>query len=238
MRRRIGVAVLSLAGLAMLAALLIVEPVQGARAPADVPLKATFRSLETDSILNDIAEPYVTLKGGGVTVYLTGDNGELVFTIDHHATRRIGVIFPDLLPEPTVGYLPDTDGRYGRTIEPVDFFKFRTWNSSGFAEPKVNLLNMTHGETRQVRLWTTVCTTQRHYFFMNYSLEIGKISGVVQVTASDTVGNDGKVDKWVIESLPGTEGVAKVYKQSESGKTVFYYFGEGFMPFELTLEKR
>jgi hypothetical protein len=236
MRRRISVAVLPLTGLAMLAALLMVEPVQGARPAANVPLKATFRSLLTDSILNDIDAPYVSLNGGGVTVYFTGDNGELVFSVDHHANRKVLVIFPDLPPNDTVGDLPDTDGRYGREIEPVDYFKLRTYNTAAFMEPRLNFLAMTPGHTERVRLWTTVCTTRRHYFFMNYSLDIGKISGVVQVTASDLVGPDGKADTWVIEPIPDTNDVAKVYKQSESGKNVFYYFGDGAMPFQLTLE--
>jgi hypothetical protein len=239
MRRRTGVALLVLIGLVALAVLLTDGPVQGAKPPADVPLKATFRSLATDSVLNDIDDlPYETSNGGGMSVYFTGANGELVFSVDHHATRKVRVIFPDLPANATVGYLPDTDGRYGRTVEPVDFFKFRTWNSSGFAEPKVNFLRMTPGQTVPVRLWTTVCTMTRHYYFMNYSLDVGKISGVVQVSALDAVGNDGKVDTWVIEPLPDTNGVAKVYKQSESGQNVFYYFGDGPMPFQLTLEKK
>ena len=238
MRRRTGVALLALVGLVVLAVFLTEGPVQGAKPPADVQVKATFRSDPDDSILNDVENPYETSRGGGVSAYLTGDNGELVFSVDHHAGRKVRVIFPNLPPEPTVGYPPDTDGRYGRPIEPVDYFKLRTFNSIGFAEPKVNLLNMPVGQTVPVRLWTTVCTTQRHYFFMNYSLTVGKISGVVQVTAFDETGNDGKADKWVIEPLPDTNDVAKVYKQSESGQNVFYFFGDGARPFRPPARRR
>jgi hypothetical protein len=49
-------------------------------------------------------------------------------------------------------------------------------------------------------------------------------------------GPDGFATKWEIYPVPGYD--AAIYKQSESGKTVFYYFGDGPMPFQLTLEKQ
>jgi len=42
----------------------------------------------------------------------------------------------------------------------------------------------------------------------------------------------------IAQRLPDTNAVAKVHKQSESGQNVFYYFGDGAMPYQLTLLKQ
>jgi len=42
----------------------------------------------------------------------------------------------------------------------------------------------------------------------------------------------------IAQRLPDTNDVAKVYKQSESGQNVFYFFGDGAMPFRPPARRR
>jgi hypothetical protein len=248
MTRRTGVAFRSLVGLAAVASLLMVGQVQGAKPKADVPLKASFRSLTgdpgtagteayyVDKILNDAMGPYTTNRNG-VSVWLTGNNGDLFFRIEHHSARSVQVIFPYFQDPETGWWLPNTAGIYADLPkEPVDFFKLQTYNSSAYAAPKVNFLTMKAGDDVPVRLWTTICTTQRHYFFMNYAKDVGTVSGVVRVRAFDN-GSDDYATRWEIYPDPATVDVAKIWKQSDSGQNVFYYFLDAPMPFLLTLQK-
>jgi hypothetical protein len=212
-----------------------------ARPVPDVQLRASFLPELTDgtpcAYLNDALGPYVTYKAA-VSVYFSGDPGDLHFIFDHHSNRSMGLIFPNFGNE--CGWLPDTTGLYPDVPdEPIDFLKFRTYNSDAFAPPKVNFLTMPVNTPTPVRLWTTICTTERHYFFMNFSQDVGKITGVIEVIAYDTVGNDGKADKWDLHPVPGTANMAKVYKHPETGDdSINCLFGEFPMPFHLILEKR
>ena len=198
-----------------------------------------------DKILSDTAEPYETDSGGGVSVWFTQPNGELLFKIEHHAARSVRVIFPRLWND-TIGWLPDTLGFYAPPPEPpesVDFFRFQTYNSGGFAEPKINFLAMKHGTIAPVRLWTTICTTQRHNFYANYAVglgHVGNISGVVEVAAfNDAVDPNKPATLWKVYPVPVTADSANLWKQGESGRNpVRYPFGSAPMPFLLTLQKQ
>jgi hypothetical protein len=219
----------------------------GGKTPPDVPLRATFRSLTdadatgrdfyVDKLLNDEGGSYVTDKTRSVEVYFTGAAGELFFKIEHHSGRTVRVIYP-ALSNSQAGWLPDTAG-YDPDLpdEPVDFFRFRTYNNSAVFGPLsgVNFLTMPVDQPTPVRLWTAICTTQRHYFFVNFEQDIGKISGVVEVTAF--AGTDGKPARWDIRPVPSTDDVTHLWKQSETGKNAFYDFGDAPMPFLLTLER-
>jgi hypothetical protein len=223
---------------------------------ANVQLRAYFLELTNpdatgydfyvNKILNDTAEPYVTNGNGSISVWITPDNGELFFKFEHHADRAPNVIFPLAAAlQPQCGYLPDTIGLYENLPEePVDFFRFNTYNSDAFAGPKLNLLDMapwtvTNPNTQQIRLWTTVCTTERHYFLLNYNnFNVDSITGIVQVTAYDNEPADGQIDRWVFEPIAGTEGIVQVVKQEGNGKNQFHCdFGVHFMPFVLVLER-
>lgn len=250
MVRKIGVALFGLFILAVLGALVMVEPVQGAKQAPNVPLTASFRSAVydtpppgdpqhyADQILNDVAEPYETNAQEGVSVWFTQPNGELFFSTDHHAARTVRVIFPRLSNE-TAGWLPDTLGFYAPPPEPVDFFKFQTYNSPSYADPRLNFLAMKHGEIRPVRLWTCICTAHRHYFLLNYEGgHVSNITGVVEVAAfNDTADMTKPATKWKIYPVPGTADSAQIWKRSESGRGQGYFpFGPAPMAFELTLQ--
>jgi hypothetical protein len=212
----------------------------GAKPPANIPLRAYFLPELADGtpcvFLNDAQGPYMTYRAA-ISVWLSGDNGELTFIFDHHSSRSLGIIFPNAGNE--CGWLPDTTGAYPEVPdEPVDFFKFKTYNSAAFAPPKVNFLTMPVETPTPVRLWTTICTTQRHYFFLNFSVEVGKITGVVEVIAHDRDG-DQMPDQWDLHPVPGTLNLAKIYKHPETGDdSINCLFGEYPMPFRLILEKR
>jgi len=213
----------------------------------NVQLRAYFRGLTNpdlagspefyvDRFLNDGKGPYTTFKTA-VSVWFTGDAGELKFIADHHSNRSLLVVFPNFGNE--CGWLPDTAGAYPEVPdEPIDFFKFQTYNSPAFAEPRLNFLTMPEETPLPVRLWTTFCTTERHYFFMNFSTEIGKISGVVEVIAHD-FDDDGTLDQWEVYPLTGSADIAKIYKHPETGDdSINCLFGEFPMPFRLILERR
>ena len=73
---------------------------------------------------------------------------------------------------------------------------------------------------------------------MNYSTDIGKISGVVGVTAYADPQDPAKLVKWELYSLPETGHTARIYKHPETGDdSINYFFGEYPMPFLLTLER-
>lgn len=220
----------------------------GAKPAPSVQLKASFRGLTNpafqgspefyvDKFLNDAKGPYVTDGKHNVSVWFTSDNGELFFKFEHHSARSMLIIFPYFSNE--CGQLPDTAGIYpGLPYEPIDFFRFATYNSSAFAEPRLNFLTMPLETPLPVRLWTTMCTTQRHYFFMNFSHDVGKITGVIEVIAHDLSG-DGKPDQWELYPVPGTGDMAKIYKHPETGDdSINCLFGEFPMPFKLILERR
>jgi hypothetical protein len=145
------------------------------------------------------------------------------------------VVFPYASSE--LGFLPDTVGIYDNLPdEPVDFFRFKTY--SRYTLPPVNLLTMTKDVATKITLWTTVCTTDRHYLLLNYNEpDIDEISGHVQVTAYDDDGN-GVLDYWVIEPLEGTNSLVRIVKQEGNGKNQYHSdFGYHNMPFKLILER-
>ncbi|OGD22659.1 MAG: hypothetical protein A2W03_16285 [Candidatus Aminicenantes bacterium RBG_16_63_16] len=189
-----------------------------------------------DKILNDDQGPYVTTGNNSVEVWFSGDKGELYFKIEHHAERSVRVVFP--YAQGPCGFLPDTVGLYpGLPDEPVDFFRFKTYNSAAFAAPRINFLTMTPGVPQQVRLWTTICTISRHYFILNHnnSNPTG-ITGVVEAMAYDN-NNDGKPDRWEIYPVPGTNDQAWIYKHPENNRDAVCPFGSFPMPFMLLLER-
>ncbi len=219
----------------------------GAKPAPNVQLRASFRGLTNpefagtefyyvDKILNDDHGPYVTTGNKAVEVYFTSDNGELFFKIEHHANRPVNVVFPYALGP--CGYLPDTVGIYpDLPDETVDFFRFKTYNSSAFGPPKINFLTMTPEVPQQVRLWTTICTISRHYFILNYNNSNPKhIAGVVEATAFDG-DNDGTLDRWEINPIPGTNDLAWIYKHPENNRDEVCPFGAFPMPFKLILER-
>lgn len=213
----------------------------------NIQLRASFRSLTnpelqgydfyTDKIFNDALGSYVSTDNNSVSVWFTPDKGELFFKIEHHADRSVNVIFP--FASAVCGYLPDTAGLYADLPdETVDFFRFKTYNSAAFAEPRINFLTMEPGVPQQVRLWTTICTVDRHYFLLNYNNpNLANITGVVQVTAYDD-NNNGVLDRWELQPLEGTDGLVYVVKQEGNGAKQYHCdFGSHMMPFFLTLER-
>jgi hypothetical protein len=165
------------------------------------------------------------------------DNGALVFMVSHHSDRTVKIVFP-YFESPEMVRLQDTVGLHADLPDgPTDFVKFRIYNSSGFADPKPNFLKMTPEVPQRVRLWTTSCTSQRHYFFLEYSAEIGRISGIVEAVAH--ANDNGQLVRWEIYPVPGTKDEARIYKHPESvDDSIDYPFGEFPMPFHLTLERR
>ncbi len=228
--------VTSVLGLSLFASLWLF----GAKPAPNVQLKASFvADLPFGAIgtfQNDARGPYVTDGKHNVSVWFTSDAGDLFFKFEHHSMRSMRILFPNVGNE--CGMLPDTAGIYPELPdEPVDFFRFTTFNSPAFMEPKLNFLTMPAETPVQVRLWTTICTTQRHYFFLNYSREIGKISGVIEVTAHADA--SGKLVSWELYPIPGTGDLAKIYKHPETGDdSINCLFGEFPMPFKLILDRR
>jgi hypothetical protein len=218
----------------------------GAKPAPKIELRASFLGLTdpqysgydyfVNKIFNDDQGAYVTTGNNAVEVYFTSDKGELFFKIEHHADRSVNVVFPYALGP--CGYLPDTVGIYpDLPDETVDFFRFKTYNSSAYGPPKINFLTMTPGVPQQVRLWTTICTISRHYFILNYNnSNPTNIAGVVEVTAYDD-NNDGTLDRWEINPVPGTGDLAWIYKHPENKKDEICPFGAFPMPFKLILER-
>ena len=231
--------ILGMACLAMLTVLMTL--VLAGKPVANVQLRASFEPLMAPevpyAIQNDAKGPYVTDGKHNVSVWFTGDNGELFFKFEHHSSRSMIIHFPYAYSE-CGGWLPDTAGDYPNLPdEPIDFFRFTTFNSDAFAPPKVNFLTMPADTPTPVRLWTTFCTTQRHYYFMNYSLTQNRISGVVGVTASRLTPNGPNV-RWVITPVFGSGGMAEIYKHPETGDdSINCPFGAWPMPFKLVLER-
>ncbi len=214
----------------------------GGKPAPNVQLRADFMPF-TDLgapcvILNDSKGPYVTDGRHNVSVWFTSDVGDLFFKFEHHAERSMIIKFPNVYSE-CGGWLPDSGFIDERPDEPIDFFRFTTHNNDAYAPPKVNFLTMTPGVPTLTRLWTTFCTTQRHYYFMNYDLAAGgKISGTVEVTAFDDNG-DGKLDRWVFVPVTGTGDAADIFKHPETGDdSINCPFGTFPMPFKLVLYRR
>lgn len=238
MRRQIKILVLScFLSLVFLTSLILFG---GKPAPV-VELRATFEAISESglpsTILNDAQGPYVTDGVHNISVWFTSDNGELFFKLEHHCDRSALVIFPPVYVD-CGGYLPDTAEIYLELPdEPVDFFRFKTYNSPAFAGPRINFLQMTPGVPKQVRLWTTICTTQRHYFVLNYNnTDPNKISGVVEVTAYDDNG-DGTLDRWVMSPVLGSGDMATILKHPEKREKEICNYGTHLMPFKLVLER-
>ncbi len=218
----------------------------GAKPAPKIQLRASFLGLTNpelpgydyyvDKIHNDDQGAYMTTLNNSVEVYFTSDKGELFFKIEHHANRSVNVVFPYVLGP--CGYLPDTVGIYpDLPDETVDFFRFKTYNSPAFGPPKINFLTMTPGVPQQVRLWTTICTISRHYFILNYNdSDPSHITGVVEATAFDD-NDDGTLERWEINPVPGTGDLAWIYKHPENRKDDVCYFGYFPMPFKLILER-
>ncbi len=213
----------------------------------NVQLRASFRGLTnpelsgydffTDKILNDDQGPYVTTSDNLITVWLTPDYGQLDFHVYHHASRKVNVVFPFFTG--TCGSLPDTVGLYdGLPDEPVDYFRFATHWGQGFGGPQLNFLTMADGQTAQVRIWTQVCTAERHYFFLNYNnSNAGGYTALLQVTAYNT-DSDPEVDRWIIQPIDGTNDLVYINKLEGNGPRQYYcQLGAHYMPFLLTLER-
>ena len=97
---------------------------------------------------------------------------------------------------------------------------------------------MAHAQTAQVRIWTQVCTAERHYFFLNYnnSNPTG-YTGLFQVTAYN-IDSDPEVDRWIIQSIENTNDVVYINKLEGNGAKQYYcQLGVHSMPFLLTLER-
>ena len=234
----LGVMVLALAGTMVLTA---------AKAAPNIQLRATFRGevlpgapgadYYVDKILNDARGPYVTDNRKGVSVWFTPDRGDLFFKFEHHSSRSALVIFPnDSTP---CGFLPDTAGVYPELPDdPVDFLRFMTNNYFAYGPPYCNFLTMTPGVPQQVRMWTAICSTNEHYFYIKYNdSDPTHIAGVVEAVAFDTNG-DGKLDRWEIYPVPGTNDAAYLWKWPEGndqGGGCFYMTAP--MPFKLILER-
>jgi len=207
-----------------------------AKPPADIKLRASFET-QTDlgtpcNIMNDDKGPYVTDKKG-VSVWITGDVGDLFFKFEHHSSRSMKVIFPYFY-SPSCGWLPDTTGLYpDLPDEPVDFFRFVTRNSPAYWGPQLNFLTMTPEVHYTVRLWTTICTTEQHYFLLNYNdSDPSHLSGLVDVVA---YASGGKLVRWVITP---TNETAYIYKWPEGNDQAgSCYYTAAPMPFTLILER-
>jgi len=212
-------------GLALAAAFVL----NAGRPPANVQVRASFQDL-TDTgipctITNDDQGPYVT-DGREIRVWISGDVGDLHFQSEHHSGRSLKVIFPPF--NGTCGSLPDT------TVTPIDFFRFRTINLSGYAGPKVNLLAMTPDTDYEVRLEAMVCTTEQHYFFFAYNEPyLDAKRGLVNVRAS---ASSGKLVQWVFTPRSGTGDIAYI-KRWVNNKEEFCFYTAAPMPFKLILER-
>ncbi len=207
--------------------------------PADIKLRASFEA-QTDlgipcNILNDAKGPYVTDKNA-VNVWITGDVGDLLFKFEHHSGRSMRVIFPYFY-SPSCGWLPDTTGLYPDLPDtPVDFFRFRTRNSPAYWGPQLNFLTMTPGQHYIVRLWVTICTTVEHYFLLLYNVpDPAALGGLVDVVA---YGSPGKLVRWEMTPLPGTDDIAYIKKWPEGNDQAgSCYYTSAPMPFKLILER-
>jgi len=233
--------ILGIVCLAVLAVLLTLG--SAAKPVPNIQLRATFAEF-TDAgipctILNDAKGPYMTGGNNSVSVWITGDFGDLFFKFEHHSERSMKILFPYAYSD-CGGWLPDTAGLYpDLPDEPIDFFRFQTMSSDSYAPPKANFLTMPAGTPTRVRLWTTFCTTKRHYYFMNYYQTQNKTSGQVEVTAYDTtVPPDGKLDRWVMVPVSSSIGEADIFKHPETGnENINCPFGRFPMPFKLVLER-
>ena len=218
-------AFLGAAGLVLVGTLVLA----GGKPAANVQLRATFVDVTDNrtpcTIMNDDQGPYVT-DGREIRVWISGDVGDLHFQSEHHSGRSLKVIFPPF--NGTCGSLPDT------TVTPVDFFRFRTINLSGYSGPKVNLLTMTPGIDYEVRLEALVCTAEEHYFFLAYNEPyLDAKRGLVNVVAS---ASGGKLVKWVFTPRTGTGDIAYI-KRWVNNKEEFCFYTEAPMPFKLILER-
>jgi len=225
----------------------------------NIQLEATFRAqtnpaLEgydyyVDKIFNDDYDlgPYVTTDDGSVSVWFTPSNaggttdgGDLLFKLEHHAARRVNMVFP-LASSAECGSLPDTYGLYNwLPDDPVDYFRFKTYNVGWYAAPHLDFLKMAPGveNTQQVRLETVVCTVERHNFYLKYN-NLESVSTIVQVTAyDDDLPADGILDRWEIQPVAGTNGLLDIRQLVGNGARKHYCeYGSHFMPFLLTLKR-
>lgn len=220
----------------------------------NVQLKASFRALTnpeltgydfyTDKIFNDNYDlgPYVTLDDGSVSVWFTPSDaggttagGDLYFAVEHHAARKVNIVFP--YAAGACGFLPDTMGLYPDLADdPIDYFRFKTYNVYWYAEPHLDFLKMVPGETGQVRLENVVCSNTQHNFYLRYQ-NLESVSIIVQVTAYDDDG-DSLLDRWELQPVAGTNGLLTIRQLVGSGaKKKYCEYGSHFMPFLLTLER-
>jgi|GEM_PF-2474356 len=185
---------------------------------------------------NDALGPYV--EGNGVTAQITGDLGDLVFEIPHHAGRSVLVIFPPV-PSQLGDYLPDTAGVYpGDLMEDVaiDYFVMRTYNS--FATRKLNFLAMKPNTSAEGHFWAWMCTETVHSYRVIYNQpEDDHDAGIVEVTALDLSpeGGDGVVDRWEITPVAGTGDMAWITRWDR--KKGWLHYGSYPMPFKLIVER-
>ena len=234
-------------------------PSYGGRPRPVVELKATFRNLAdpdaplntyeyyADKICGDDFGEYVSKARDNISVLIYADKGELFFKIEHNSGRSAKIIFPR--ESGACGALPDTVGIYPELpLEPVDFLRFKTYNSDAYAGPRVNFLTMQPGEATQVRLWITMCTIARHFFVLKYDpLQAGTNGGVVMVKAIDihddptTEGYDGdnKVERWELYPLPTSndQAIVQIEPHGEGKDKGRCTFGTYQMPFKLILDR-
>jgi len=232
-KRGIWVLVLVL-GLVLVGAIVLTA----AKPAPNIMLRAYFMDADENeipyNITNDAKGPYVT-GSTGVDVWFTSDVGNLFFEFEHHSGRSLGMIFPYFLSP--CGWLPDTAGLYpDLPDEPVDYFKLITRNGPAFGGPRLNFLQMEPNVHKQVRLWTTICTTQQHFFYFNYNNQNPtNISGVVDVIAFES---GGKLVRWEITPVPDSGNLAWIYKWPEGNdKDGGCFYTVAPMPFKLILER-
>jgi hypothetical protein len=224
-----------LVGIALLVAL--AAPVQGQKgktSPARVPLIATFRDADGDTIRSDGRGAYVDLGNQTPIVEITPE-GDLHFNtygggrnalVDLANRIRVGTSTPpDLNNEPVVSLMVSTC--CGSTLN-------------------VNPLTMQPDEVRLFQIVIRMETPTGTFYTMQFGRSLGDpVNGVgwgwVQVTAIDKDMN-GIVDRWTVEPRPdgsyGLNQMQLVRKEKVRSTWVVRDYGDFIMPFKIDFDRQ
>jgi hypothetical protein len=236
---------LKIAGVLAIAGLVLGPGLFGAKPKPPVKVRVSFEGLTdpgyppndpnhyAQKLHNDAWGPYEATNG--LTAQITGDLGDFVFEIPHHAGRSVLVVFPYVTSQ-LGDYLPDTAGVYPTDDDPIDYFVMRTYNS--FATKKLDFLAMTPGASAEVHFWAWMCTEAVHSYRVIYNQpDPDHDAGIVEVKAFDLspLGGDGVADHWEITPVLGTSDQAWITRWDR--KKGWLYYGYHPMPFKLIIDR-
>ena len=263
MRRQIAIFAIVIVAVLWMAASPLIP--QGHLPRPLVPVTATLRDAPGDAVFSDHLGSYS--NGTGISAYIMTD-GSLQIDIKWTSGRLVNFVFPKAnrvrppydpenpdsidttkfcLYNPASLNPPQTD------IVPNRETIFYTYNGSGFAPPKYDLLSMIPGQVERVRSWIIFYdynSWDGYTVAENESIcESGDTNakhGYVWFKAYDMDGDLTTVERWEItpwnpawDNDPLAKGWANLwrYLPAKKGVTTKCDYGNFAMPFMLTLDR-